>query len=304
MLNALTVDVEEYFHASEIQRSGCTANWSSYPSRIDYQVQTTLDLLDGHNVKGTFFLLGWVAEHHRNVVRKIVAAGHEIGCHSYSHRLVFDLTPEEFTSDTKRAIRAIEDSCGVTPRSYRAPSYSIIQRSIWALEVLVECGFTHDSSIYPISHDRYGIPGFRRTAHVVDTPSGPIMEVPVATAELFGGRVTPVGGGGYLRLLPYCYTGAGIRRINRLEQQPACVYFHPWELDRKLPQMAKGLLATARTYLGLRSMPGKLNRLLGEFRFTPMTEVYRFEKAASPDGGPRSMKTVGDQLSRAHASAD
>ena len=292
MLNGLTIDVEEYFHPSEVQRSGCTSNWSSYPSRIDYQVQTTLDLLDRHNVKSTFFILGWVAEHHPYVVRKIVAAGHEIGCHSYAHRLVFDLTPAEFISDTNRAIRAIEDTCGVTPRCYRAPSYSIILRSIWALEILVECGFTHDSSIYPISHDRYGIPGFRRHAHLVNTPAGPLMEVPVATAELFGQRVAPVGGGGYLRLLPYCYTGAGIRRINRLEQQPACVYFHPWELDKEQPHMTKGLLATARTYLGLGTMPRKLDRLLGEFRFAPMTEVYRFEKTAIPDNGLRGMEAA------------
>jgi polysaccharide deacetylase family protein (PEP-CTERM system associated) len=292
MVNALTVDVEEYFHASEIQRSGCSADWSSYPSRIDYQVQTTLELLDRHSIKGTFFLLGWVAEHHPQVVKKIVAAGHEIGCHSYSHRLVFDLTPAEFASDTRRAIRVIEDSCAVTPRSYRAPSYSIIRRSIWALEILVECGFTHDSSIYPISHDRYGIPGFRRNAHVVNTLSGPILEVPVATAKLYGERVAPVGGGGYLRLLPYCYTSAGIRRINQLEKQPACVYFHPWELDGQQPHMAKGLSARARTYLGLRSMPRKLDRLLSEFRFIPLTEVYRFEEEASSDGGISNIKAA------------
>jgi polysaccharide deacetylase family protein (PEP-CTERM system associated) len=274
MRNVLTIDVEEYFHPSEVQQFTDPRDWTSYPSRVESQVQTTLDLLERYGVQSTFFVLGWVAEHHPHVVRKILAAGHEIGCHSYAHRLVFELSPAEFLSDTRRAVRAIEDACGVTPRSYRAPSYSITLRSIWALEILAECGFSHDSSIYPISHDRYGIPGFRRHAHRLETPSGPVIEVPVATVRLPGQRVAPVGGGAYLRLLPYRYTGAGIRRLNQVENEPACVYFHPWELDEKLPRLAKGFLSGIRTYTGLSTMAGKIERLLEEFRFGPMMEVF------------------------------
>jgi polysaccharide deacetylase family protein (PEP-CTERM system associated) len=283
MLNVLTVDVEEYFHPSEVQRLATVSAWSTYPSRVESQVKATLDLLGRFNVKSTFFVLGWVAEHHPHIVQQIQTAGHEIGCHSYAHQLVFDLTPDEFARDTKRAVKAIEDACGTTPRSYRAPSYSITRRSLWALEILAECGFTHDSSIYPVSHDRYGIPGYCRHAHVLNTPAGPLVEVPVATVQLAGQRVCPVGGGAYLRLLPYRYTGAGIRRINHVENEPACIYFHPWELDDKQPRLTEGLLARIRTYTGLRTMANKIKRLLTEFRFGTMIEVYPFQKFVSRD---------------------
>jgi polysaccharide deacetylase family protein (PEP-CTERM system associated) len=157
---------------------------------------------------------------------------------------------------------------------YRAPSYSITRQSFWALEILVECGFQYDSSIFPIVHDRYGIPGFERRAHAIRTASGPILEIPIATAELGRGTIVPVGGGAYLRLLPYRFTAAGIRRINREEKRPACIYFHPWELDRNQPRIAAGLVSRLRTYTGIRGMERKLDRLLTDFRFLPMTEVY------------------------------
>ena len=212
--NALSVDVEENFHATEV--GAPAAWWPSLPSRVCAQTGAVLSLLDDYSVRATFFILGWVAERHPEVARAIAAAGHQIGCHSYAHRLVSTLTPAEFREDTRRAVAAIEDACGVTPRLYRAPSYSITAESLWALEVLVECGFTHDSSIYPIRHDRYGIPDFGRQPRTVATPAGSIVEIPVATAVALG-RNVPVGGGGYLRLLPYRYTAAGIRRINAAE---------------------------------------------------------------------------------------
>src|SRR6185437_9435959 len=159
MLNALTVDVEESFHATEVQTSLGASEWNSLPSRIDHQLQKTLDLCARRNVKATFFVLGWLAERYPRLVKNIASAGHEIGCHSYKHGLVYQHTPGEFRKDTQRAVAAIADACGLTPRIYRAPSYSITAKSLWALEILVECGFTHDSSIYPIAHDRYGIPG-------------------------------------------------------------------------------------------------------------------------------------------------
>jgi len=274
MRNALSIDVEEYFHPSEVQSHIGRDRWSRLPSRVEEETLLVLDLLAERQTKATFFILGWVAERKRALMRSIVAAGHEIGCHSYAHQLVYRLSPEEFRRDTERAVRVIEDTCGVTPRLYRAPSYSVTRESLWALEILVECGFTCDSSIYPIYHDRYGIPGFPRHAHVIETASGPIREIPIGSIEDSRGRAIPIGGGGYMRLLPYCYTAAGIRRVNRAEGQPVCIYFHPWELDAEQPKLADGLIARARTYIGLRGMKRKLQRLITDFEFSTLTAVY------------------------------
>ena len=274
MLNAVTVDVEEYFHPTEVQTAIDQSGWAALPSRIERQLDQTLELLAARRTKATFFVLGWVAERHPRAIREIVAAGHEIGCHSYWHQLVYSLTPQQFRSDTRRAVAAIEDAGGVTPRVYRAPSYSIVQKSMWALEILVEEGFVSDSSIYPITHDRYGIPGSPRHPHVIETPAGPIREFPIATVRLSKDRVAPIGGGGYLRLLPYRYTSAGIRRLNRDENQPACIYFHPWEIDPDQPRLASGLIARLRTYTGVKGMARKLDRLLTEFQFSTLSQVY------------------------------
>lgn len=274
MLNALTVDVEEYFHATEVQNALGEKQWELLPSRIEYQLRNTLKLLENKNVKATFFVLGWVAENYPKLVQEIASAGHEIGCHSFAHRLVYDLSPAEFRADTLRAVSAIEDACGVTPRLYRAPSYSITGKSLWALEILAECGFTHDSSIYPISHDRYGIPGSDRRPHLIRTPAGPILEVPVATVALAKKNVLPIGGGGYLRLLPYRYFSAGIRRSNQTENLPACIYFHPWELDPNQERLPLGLISSLRTYTGLAGMQKKIERLIDEFHFSTISAVY------------------------------
>ena len=274
MLNALTIDLEEYFHPSEVQPFVDTAKWPALPSRVEQQTRELLDLLDSRNTKATFFVLGWVAERKPALIRAIAAAGHEVACHSYAHQLIYRLTPEAFRRDTQRAISSIAEAVGISPRMYRAPSYSITRESMWALEVLVECGFTHDSSIYPISHDRYGIPGSCRHQHVIQTPAGPITEVPVGTAQLWNNHVVPIGGGGYLRLLPYRYTAAGIRRVNFKEQQPVCIYFHPWEIDPHQPRLASGAIAQARTYCGLGGMRRKLDRLLSDFQFSTFTNVY------------------------------
>jgi polysaccharide deacetylase family protein (PEP-CTERM system associated) len=271
-VNAISVDVEDYFHPTEV--AAPREHWAGYPSRVEEATGRTLDLLAERNVKGTFFILGWVAERHPGLIRRIAEAGHEIGCHSYWHRLVYDLTLDEFREDTERACEAIEAACGVRPRLYRAPSYSITKASWWALDVLAGLGFTHDSSVYPILHDRYGVPGFSRHAVEVRTGSGALMEAPVATVRLPGGQVAPIGGGGYLRLLPYRYTAAGLRRVNYGEGAAACLYFHPWEIDRGQPRLANGLIARWRTYWGLNGMEGKLRRLLQEFSFAPVGEVF------------------------------
>jgi polysaccharide deacetylase family protein (PEP-CTERM system associated) len=276
VLNVLSVDVEEYFHPTEVYVS--EPQWERLPSRVEEQTFQILELFDKKRVKGTFFILGWIAEKRPHLVRAILAAGHEIGCHSYAHRLVYHLTPDQFRQDTMRAVDTIASACGVRPKVYRAPSYSITQKSFWALEILVECGFTHDSSIYPIAHDRYGIPGFSRHAQTIETPAGSILEVPIATVKLSKDRVAPVGGGGYLRLLPYCYTSAGIRALNQKEQKPACIYFHPWEIDPDQPRLAAGRIAQLRTYLGLKGMYRKLERLLSDFSFSTLTAVHGFQK--------------------------
>jgi polysaccharide deacetylase family protein (PEP-CTERM system associated) len=278
--NILTIDVEEYFHPSEVQASVEQSQWDALPSRIERETEDVLMLLEENGVKATFFILGWVARRRPHLVRAIAKAGHEIGCHSYLHQLVYNLSPDAFREDTRRAVGVIEDACGVTARVYRAPSYSITLKSMWALEILVECGFTHDSSIYPIAHDRYGIEGFERHAHTIETASGPIVEVPIATVRLANGHVAPVGGGGYLRLLPYRYTAAGIRRVNRVEQKPACIYFHPWELDSEQPRLASGFIAPLRTYTGMKGMHRKLERLLSDFRFIPLCSAYATRTAA------------------------
>ena len=274
MRNVLSIDVEEYFHPTEMQGVAPYENWAELPSRVERQTDRVLDMLATRNISGTFFILGWVAERHPNLIHRIAAAGHQLGCHSYAHRLVYDLTPLEFKQDTERAVRAIEDAAGVAPRVYRAPSFSITSRSLWALEVLVECGFTHDSSVYPIQHDRYGIPGFGRHAQSLHTSSGSIVEVPAATVRLPGDRIAPVAGGGYLRLLPYRYIAAGIRRINEDEGAPACLYFHPWELDPELPRLASGWTSRVRTFAGLRGMASKVERLLGDFQFATLAALH------------------------------
>ncbi len=283
--NIISIDVEEYFHPSEASASVRPQDWNRLSSRVCDQTALILDLLDQFSVKGTFFVLGWVAHRHPALVRQIASRGHEIGCHSYAHRLVYELTPAVFREDTLRAIKAISDATGVEPVLYRAPSYSITSQSLWALDVLAGCGFTYDSSIYPISHDRYGMPGSERFAHTLWTDSGPICEVPIATVRV-GRSVAPVGGGGYLRMLPYAYTAAGIRRLNA-EGQPACIYLHPWEIDPQQPRIIRGFLSRARTYTGLRSMIGKLTHLLSDFRFASMTQVH-----AAPGTSTRQLSTA------------
>jgi len=274
MLNVFSVDVEDYFHPSEL--AGGVKDWDAFPPRVQLGTEFLLESLAARQVHGTFFVLGWVAWRHPKLVRMIADAGHEIGCHSYHHQLVYNLTPSQFERDTLAAVRAIEDATGVSPRIYRAPSYSITQRSLWALDKLVGCGFTHDSSIYPIVHDRYGIPGFTRRAGVIHTPSGRIIEVPVATVQLGRDHVAPVGGGAYMRLFPYCYTAAGIRRINQQENLPACMYFHPWEMDPGQPRLSASTISRIRTYTGLNTMRRKMKRLLRDFQFASMTSVYPF----------------------------
>jgi polysaccharide deacetylase family protein (PEP-CTERM system associated) len=230
-----------------------------------------------HGVQGTFFVLGWVAERFPSLVREIAAAGHEIGSHSYWHRLVYQMAPAEFRDDLRRSIGVIEEAAGIKVTRYRAPSFSITRRSLWALEILVEEGIEVDSSVFPVHHDRYGIPGARPTIHRLKTPSGPLVEFPPTVVRL--GRLTlPVGGGGYFRLYPYSATSCLLNRINRADQRPFMFYCHPWEIDPGQPRMRAGsLLSHFRHYVNLATTERKLNRLLNDFSFSAVEAALGYQ---------------------------
>lgn len=269
MKNALTVDLEDYFHVSAYSGRVPLEEWDSYPSRVAANTDRLLALLAEHNCLATFFVLGWVAEKKPEIVARVAAAGHEIACHSLLHRKIFDLTPQEFREDTRRAKAVIEDAAGKEVLGYRAPSFSVTKKSSWALEILAEEGFQYDSSVFPVEHPSYGIPDAPRTPFWVDTPSGGILEFPMPTLAI-GARRSPIGGGAYLRFLPYSYTRWAIRHLNRSENLSVCVYIHPWELDPDQPRMGGSLSARVRHYFGLRGTETKLRTLIRDVEFCPL----------------------------------
>jgi polysaccharide deacetylase family protein (PEP-CTERM system associated) len=272
MKNALTVDLEDYFHVSAYAGKVRLEEWDSYPSRVAANTDRLLGLLAEHNCLATFFVLGWVAEKKPEVVARVAAAGHEIACHSLLHRRIFHLTPQEFREDTRRAKAVIEDATGKQVVGYRAPSFSMVKKSLWALEILAEEGFQYDSSIFPVEHPSYGIPDAPRAPHWIDTASGRILEFPMPTLSI-GSMRSPIGGGAYLRLLPYSYTRWSIRHLNEHENLPVCVYVHPWELDPAQPRMGGSLSARARHYFGLRGTQAKLRKLVRDLEFCPLAAV-------------------------------
>jgi polysaccharide deacetylase family protein (PEP-CTERM system associated) len=226
-----------------------------------------LAIFERSSVKGTFFVLGWVAERYPQLVKDIAAGGHEIACHGFSHRLVYEQTPNEFHDETLRSKNLLEDITGSAVLGYRAASYSIVRTSLWALDILVELGFAYDSSIFPVRHDRYGIPNAERIPHRMSTPGGAfIVEWPLATATVLGCRL-PVAGGGYFRLLPYWLSRWGLASINRRERQPFIFYLHPWEIDWAQPRVAASLLSRFRHYTNLGKCEERLERLLDDFEF-------------------------------------
>jgi polysaccharide deacetylase family protein (PEP-CTERM system associated) len=263
LVNALTVDVEDYYQVSGFENCVARADWGAYPSRIEIGTRKILELLAAASVRGTFFLLGWVAERNPRLVRAIHRAGHEIGCHSYWHRLVYQQTPAEFRADLRRARDVLQDQTGTGVVAYRAPSFSITRRSLWALDVLIEEGFVIDSSIYPTVHDRYGIPGAPPEPHRIERPAGSLWEFPPPVYRLLGYPL-PVGGGGYLRLYPYRLTRRGLRSINA-RGQPFAVYVHPWELDPEQPRLAPGRLRAFRHYVNLHRTRSRLRKLVRDF---------------------------------------
>jgi polysaccharide deacetylase family protein (PEP-CTERM system associated) len=263
----MSVDVEDYFQVEAFSNVVCRAGWEEYASRVEANTRRLLDVLGECQVEATFFILGWVADRYPDLVREIVARGHEPACHSYWHRLIYRLEPREFALDTRRAKEAIEQAAGVAVCGYRAPSYSVTRQSLWALEILAELGFTYDSSIFPIHHDVYGIPDAPRHPFRITTPSGPLTEYPITTFRLIGRRNYPVGGGGYLRILPFWYTRMGCARAAR-DDLPLIVYIHPWEIDPAQPRLKGRLRSQLRHYTNLAKTEGRLRELL---RFGPFT---------------------------------
>jgi polysaccharide deacetylase family protein (PEP-CTERM system associated) len=261
----VSVDVEDYFHAESFSEVVDRANWDSHSSRVEANTRRLLELLAELDIHGTFFILGWVADRFPGLVREIAACGHELGCHSYWHRLIYKLDPTEFREDTHRAKSVIEDISGQPVYGYRAPTYSVIDRSVWALEILTELGFTYDSSIFPIRHDRYGMPDAPRAPFRFQTPSGPMTEFPITTFRVAGHNL-PVGGGGYLRLLPRVYTRLGLQRVQR-EGLPVVIYIHPWEIDPEQPRLAGRLSSRLRHYTNL-------SQTLERFRSVLQTGTY------------------------------
>jgi len=276
MINALTIDVEDYFHVNAFARQIRPDQWSTYPLRVDDNIRRILDMLDEYSVQATFFVLGWVAERLPLLVKEICRRGHEIACHGYGHQLVFQQTPQQFREDVSLARNILENLCGEHIAGYRAPSYSITADSLWALDILVEEGFTYDSSIFPISHDVYGIPGGKRFIHDIHTHAGKIREFPLSTFPLdvlgWHSRV-PIAGGGYLRLLPAPFVARAIRTINTREKQPVIVYFHPWELDPEQPRIRTSFKSRFRHYLNLERMELKIRHLLNNFNFTSSRNI-------------------------------
>lgn len=281
LLNAMTVDVEDYFHVSALAASAPRARWDSFESRVERNTMRLLDLFDEHGATVTCFVLGWVADRHPQVVKAIAARGHEVASHGFWHQLVYDLTPDAFRDDVRRSRALLQNLSGQPVDGYRAPSFSITRRSLWALDVLVEEGYTYDASIFPVRHDRYGIPDAPRHAYRVNRPAGPLTELPPSTATLAGQNLA-VAGGGYFRLLPYAWTRWGINRLNAVEHRPAIFYLHPWEVDPDQPRLPTTLLSRTRHYTNLARTEPRLRQLLRDFAFGPIRDVQAALRPLQP----------------------
>jgi polysaccharide deacetylase family protein (PEP-CTERM system associated) len=270
--NALTVDVEDYFQVSAFEPYIPRSDWDHRECRVERNVHRILDLFDQHGVRATFFTLGWVAQRYPGLVREIAARGHEVASHGYGHQRASDLDPPSFMADISRAKQLLEDTSGQAVAGYRAPSFSIGERNLWAFDCLAEAGYRYSSSIYPIRHDHYGMPDAPRFAHEV-RPG--LTEIPVSTLRLFHTNL-PSSGGGYFRLLPYAVSSWMLRRINQVERRPAIFYFHPWEIDPGQPRIS-GISKKARFrhYVNIGRTEARLQRLLQDFRWGRMDEVFR-----------------------------
>jgi len=276
MINALTIDVEDYFQVNAFARHVRHEDWDHYPLRVEDNTRRILEMLDEFSIKATFFILGWVAERLPSIVREIQEKGHEIACHGYGHELIYNIGPDLFRKDIRRSKKILEDICGERVSGYRAPSYSITRQSLWALDILVEEGFTYDSSIFPVMHDTYGIPDAQRFPHRLQTAAGSLVEFPLTTLQLHLGWKNmhlPIAGGGYLRFLPVSIIQKGITAINQRERQSAVLYFHPWEIDPEQPRIKAGMKSRFRHYINLHRTKSKLEYLFNRLEFAPMKAV-------------------------------
>jgi len=264
-VNALTVDLEDYFHAAAFTSLVPLGTWELQPSRVERNTKKVLELLAQFGLKGTFFVLGWVAKRNPSLVREIQSAGHDLGCHSYAHRPIYAMTSAEFRDDTRRAVAAIEDAAGMSVYAYRAPTFSITDRSLWAFEILLELGFTVDSSIFPTRNHLYGMSGAPRRPFRVRVEGRDLLEFPLPALKI-GSWGMPLTGGAYLRLLPYHFQVAGLNRMAS-RQEPIILYFHPWELDPDQPRLAGAFGSRFYHYAGLNRTEIRLKRLLKAFPF-------------------------------------
>jgi polysaccharide deacetylase family protein (PEP-CTERM system associated) len=277
MLNALSVDVEDWFQVGAFENVIARSDWDRLPARVERNSEAVLALFARARVKGTFFTLGWVAQRYPQLVRRIVEEGHEIASHGWDHRRVFTMDAASFRQDLERAHIVIEDACGVSPRGYRAPSFSIDARTPWAHRVLADLGYAYSSSVAPIAHDHYG---WREAPRFAFRPieGFDLVELPVTTVEL-GGRRLAAGGGGFFRLLPYRFSDWAVARVNRRERRPAVFYFHPWEIDPGQPRVAAApLKSRLRHYTNLATMEPKLLKLLGSYNWGRTDEVVAAER--------------------------
>jgi len=288
VINAMTVDVEDYFHVSVFDGIVPRSRWADMESRVCANTERLLDIFDEFKVRSTFFMLGWVAERHPGLVRDIAQRGHEIASHGYAHRLIYDQTPAAFRDDVRRAKQLLEDAAGCFVAGFRAPSYSVTPRSLWALDVLIEEGYRYDASIFPIRHDRYGIPVSPREPFSIDRSGGSLMEVPGSTVRL-GPLNLPIAGGGYFRILPYAWTRWGIARLNAVEHQAAVFYIHPWEIDPEQPRLQAGWLGRFRHYRNLDKTEDRLRALLTDFRFGTVAALLRVCEPAAPPEQPLTL---------------
>lgn len=273
ILNAFSIDVEDYFHVQGYADVIPRSDWDTLPPRVEKNTDLILRVLEEHGVRGTFFVLGWVARRHPTLVRRIAAAGHEIASHGMDHTLVYTQSPEVFREETCASKALLEDLAQAPVVGYRAATYSITMRSLWALEILAEEGFQYDSSIFPIRHDRYGIVHAPRLPHYIVLGGGErLLEFPLSTLRVLGHNL-PVAGGGYFRFFPFPFTAAAFARLNERDRTPFVFYLHPWEIDPDQPRVKTRLFATLRHRLNLDRCMDRLRRLLGRFAFAPVREV-------------------------------
>jgi polysaccharide deacetylase family protein (PEP-CTERM system associated) len=272
VVNAFSIDVEDYFHVEAFRAVVDPSDWETMEQRVEPNTRRLLDLLEEFGATGTFFVLGWVGERNPELVSDIHAAGHEVAIHGYDHRPITVMTPAEFREDIRRAKLIVEDIIGEPVIGYRAPTYSVVQATLWALDIMMEEGLQYDSSIFPIVHDRYGIAGARRYPWVEQRGDRSLVEFPISTVRLWG-RNLPFVGGGYLRLLPMSYVRWGMHRVTTGECRPSMLYVHPWEIDADQPVLAVDRVARLRHYRGLARVEHRLRSLLGEFRFDSVRSV-------------------------------